>query len=169
MRKFLTAATTALTLSVVGLSAPAFADHITLSPGYTGGPQYGQPYDDDDYDRGDDGRGEYGRGGRGHPSYNFDQNDERGFDGWERGWQRGGGFGYEHQGTLPYFRLIRRLERQGFYNVRGLRQSRWGFGLRAFAFTGRGYPVMLRINPYTGQVMDVRYVGRGGRFRHGGW
>jgi hypothetical protein len=167
MRKFLAAATTALTLSVIGLSAPAFADHNTTpapTPGYGGnGSQYGQPYDDSD-----DGRGNYGQGERGRHSYNFDQNDDRGFDGWERGWQREGGYGYERHGVLPYYKLIRRLERQGYYDVRGLRQSRWGFGLRAFAFTGRGLPVMLRVNPYTGQVMDVRFVGRG-RFRHGGW
>jgi hypothetical protein len=99
MRKFLAAATTALTLSVIGLSAPAFADHNTTpapTQGYGGnGPQYGQPYDDSD-----NGRGNYGQGERGRRSYDFDQNDERGFDGWERGWQRESGYGYQRS-TAP--------------------------------------------------------------------
>lgn len=174
MRKYLAAATTALTLSVAALATPAFADHNTPVPGYGGnGPQSGQAYDDNDYGRGDRGRGDqgqgdYGRGDRGHSSYDFGRNDERGFDGWERGWKRGGYGEYGHQGVLSHRKLVRRLERQGYYDVRGLRQSQWGFGLRAFAFNGRGRPVMLRVNAYTGQVLDVRPVGRR-RFGHGGW
>lgn len=179
MNKYLAAATTALTLSVAALATPAFADHNTPVPGYGGnGPQVGQPNDDSNYGRGERGRGDqgrgdqeqgdFGRGERGHGSYDFDRNDERGFDGWEQGWKRGGYGDYGRQGVLPYRKLIRRLERQGYYDVRGLRQSYRGFGLRAFAFSGRGFPVMLRINPYTGQVMDVRPVGRR-HFGHSGW
>jgi hypothetical protein len=185
MNKYLAAATTALTLSVAALATPAFADQFTLSPGYGGNaPQAGQPNNNDrdygrgergrgdqgrgDYDRGDQGERDFGGGERGHGSYDFDRNDERGFDGWERGWKRGGYGDYGHQGVLSYRKLVRRLERQGYYDVRGLRQSQWGFGLRAFAFSQRGFPVMLRINPYTGLVLEARPVGRR-NFGHGGW
>jgi hypothetical protein len=50
------------------------------------------------------------------------------------------------------------VEAQGFYGVRGLREARWGKGYRAFAYNFRGRPVMLRINPYNGRVMDVRFI-----------
>ncbi|MEQ1865335.1 MAG: hypothetical protein ABL996_11905 [Micropepsaceae bacterium] len=164
MNKYLAAATTALTLSVAALATPAFADHNTPVPGYGGNaPKASQSNDNNDF-----GRGDNGRGARGGASYNFDQNDERGFDGWERGWKRGGFGEYGHQGVLSYRKLVRRLERQGYYDVRGLRQSQWGFGMRAFAFNGRGYPVMLRINPYTGLVLEARPVGRR-HFGHRGW
>lgn len=81
------------------------------------------------------------------------------FDRWERGWGYGN-WNNQHRFHQPMntWRLIRRLEAQGFYGVRGLRNARWGFGLRAFAFNYRGQPVMLRVNPYTGRVMDVRYL-----------
>jgi hypothetical protein len=36
-------------------------------------------------------------------------------------------------GTLSQRQFIRRLEAQGFYGVRGLREARWGWGLRACA------------------------------------
>ena len=54
--------------------------------------------------------------------------------------------------------IVRRLERQGFYGVQGLREARWGWGLRAYAYDRRGRPVMLRVNPYSGRVIDLRYV-----------
>jgi hypothetical protein len=181
MNKYLAAATTALTLSVAALANPAFADQYTPGPGHgSNAPRAGQPYNDGNgnYGRGDQTRGDYGRGNqgerdfergdRGRGSYDFSQSDERGFDGWERGWKRGGFGDYGHQSVLPYRKLIRRLERQGYYDVHGLRPSRWGFGMRAFAFSERGFPVMLRINSYTGQVLDVRWAGRR-NFGHGGW
>lgn len=184
MNKYLAAATTALTLSVAALSTPAFADQNTPVPSYGGqGPQAGQPNGNADYGRGDRGRGDqsrgdqgrgdqgqsdYGRGDRGRPSHQFNQNDDRGFDGWERGWKRGGYGDYGHQRVLSYRKLVSRLERQGYYDVRGLRQSQWGFGLRAFAFSERGFPVMLRINPYSGKVLEARPIGRR-NVGYGGW
>jgi hypothetical protein len=81
------------------------------------------------------------------------------FDRWERGWDHGNWNNqYRFHQPLNHWRLVRVLERQGFYGVRGLRKARFGFGYRAFAFNYRGMPVMLRINPYTGRVMDVRYI-----------
>jgi hypothetical protein len=81
------------------------------------------------------------------------------FDRWERGW----GYGnyqnqYRFHRQLNTWQIMRRLEAQGFYGVRGLQKARGGFGYRAFAFNQRGRPVMLRVNPFTGRVMDVRYI-----------
>jgi hypothetical protein len=164
MRKLLTTAAAALMLSTMGLAAPALADHDD-GRGYRGGnndqgyQQQGQPPGDRgfrDRDYGDDGRG-YGRRGE---RFDFDRHERR-FDDWERGWRRDGYHQHGRHGALPYRILLRRLAQQGYYGVRGLRPSRFGFGWRAFAFTGRGHVVMLRINPYTGRVLDVRFVGYG--------
>ncbi|NOT41942.1 MAG: hypothetical protein HOP13_15800 [Alphaproteobacteria bacterium] len=140
------------------------------------GGQYGDRRLDDDRfnddrfggERGyDDGR--FG-GGRGYDDHRFD-GDRRfnrnfdfrlhfgNFDRWERGWGYGNYHNqYQSHQPLNHWRLVRVLERQGFYGVRGLRQAHRGWGLRAFAFNQRGRPVMLRVNPYTGRVMDVRYI-----------
>lgn len=178
MRKLVTAAAAALTLSAMGLAAPAFADHqddyrrpqadrpyqgqddfrlgpAPSTPGY-------QDYDDDGYkgDRYRDDRyrdDRYRGDGWRDRNYNFDRFNGR-FDSWERGWRHENRWGPRHGQTLNYWQIVRRLERQGFYGVRGLRPARFGWGWRAFAFTGRGQPVMLRVNPYTGRVIDVRYV-----------
>jgi hypothetical protein len=116
------------------------------------------------------GRGDGFRGDRGFDDHRFD-GDRRfnrnfdfrlhfgNFDRWERGW----GYGnwnnqYRFHQPLNYWQLSRRLERQGYYGVRGLQKARAGFGYRAFAFNFRGQPVMLRVNPFTGRVMDVRYI-----------
>jgi hypothetical protein len=140
------------------------------------GPQGG--YRDEYFDANDDQRsgdrgfgGEGGwRGDRGFDDHRFD-GDRRfnrnfdfrlqfgNFDRWERGW----GYGnynqqYRNHQPLNYWQLTRRLEAQGFYGVRGLRKAYGGFGYRAFAFSYRGMPVMLRVNPFTGRVMDVRYI-----------
>jgi hypothetical protein len=183
MRKLAATALTALTLSLMG-SVAALADHdvpnqgprnpqyqapvnpgpgpnsqLNQNPRGPRGGQFDEHFDDDDFD-----------GGRGFNDHRFD-NDSRfnlrfdfgrhngSFDRWERGW----GFGnwnnqHRFHQPLNYWRLTRILERQGFYGVRGLQKARFGFGYRAFAFTGRGRPVMLRLNPYTGRVMDVRYI-----------
>jgi hypothetical protein len=146
MRKLVTIAATTLALSTLGLAAPAFADHN----GY--GINQGNQYDYDGGERGDNGRG-YGN----DRNYDFGRH-EGNFDRWERGWDRHEFGESRHHGKLSYWRIVRRLEAQGFYGVRGLRPSRYGFGWRAFAFTGRGRPVMLHINPYTGRVLNVRYV-----------
>lgn len=110
------------------------------------------------------------RGGRGFDDHRFD-GDRRfnrnfnfnlhlgSFDRWERGWGHGNWQNqYRFQQPMNTWRLVRRLEAQGFYGVRGLQKARFGFGYRAFAFNYRGQPVMLRVNPYTGRVMDVRYL-----------
>lgn len=176
MHKLLTAAATALTLSAMGMAAPAVADDNS-GRGNRGG--YSQDQRDRD-GRGDRGYDDRGQGERGYRDRDHDRNDdygdrrgsrfdfgrhERGFDHWERGWGRDGhrwhgqhGW-HDRHGVLPYRMLLRRLARQGYYDVRGLRPSRWGFGWRAFAFIGRGYPVMLRVNPYNGQVLAVRRIG----------
>ena len=166
MRKFVTAAATALTLGVLSVSTPAFADQ---NSGYNGqyGPQgshqqhqapgYGAPgyqangFEAPRRDRDDD---SFRRGDR-----QFDWNRHEGsFDRWERGWNRGDREFQRHGRVLTQRQLIRRIEAQGYYGVRGLRDARLGQGYRAFAFNFRGRPVMLRINPYNGRVMDVRFV-----------
>lgn len=138
------------------------------------GPRGGdRNFDDDRFDNGrsDDGRFEGGRfGDRGFEDHRFD-NDRRfnkrfnfnshfgSFDRWERGWGNGNWHNqYRFHQPMSYWRLVRVLERQGFYGVRGLQKARGGFGYRAFAFNYRGQPVMLRVNPFTGRVMDVRYI-----------
>lgn len=152
MRTLITAAAAAIALSV-GVAAPALADD------YNGnGQRYGQNQNHDDHDnyRQRDGqRGDYDRRDRG--GRDFDRHGDR-FDQWERGWRHDNRQDYRHHHTLSHSQLIRRLERQGYYGVRGLRAARWGFGWRAFAYTSRGRPVMLRINPYTGHVLEARRI-----------
>ena len=80
------------------------------------------------------------------------------FDRWERGWNHDGYDSWNHRRPLNSWQLARALEVQGYYGVRDLRPARWGFGYRAFAFNYRGMPVMIRINPYNGRVIDVRYL-----------
>jgi len=153
MRKLVTLAATALTLGTLAFAAPAFADGNGPNRyGYNQAAPYQNQndYNDDRYN------------GRNDRDHDFDRRDDRrdgNFDRWERGW--GPAFGGQTLGfhqPLNYWQITHRLERQGYYGVRGLRPSRFGFGWRAFAFVGRGQPVMLRINPYTGRVLDVRYI-----------
>lgn len=172
MRKFVTVAATALTIGALGFATPAFADHANPNGGNYG--QYqnnGQDYGPNGYS--DRGYGDRGYGDRGYDNqrdggrYDNDRRGDRGYDWnrhegnldrWERGWQRGG-WQNDHRGNqLSHWQLVRRLERQGYYGVRGLRPARFGWGWKAFAFNYRGRPVMLRVNPYNGRVLDVRYV-----------
>jgi hypothetical protein len=177
MRKFATTALTALSITLMG-SAAALADAPNKNAPYQG-PGYNQPhtgsqgqwnqgprsggYVDERYDERFDDRYDQ----------RFDRRHDRRFDDrrfnfqlhfgnaerWERGWGHGNWSNqYRFHQPLNHWRLIRQLERQGFYGVRGLQKARWGFGYRAFAFNFRGQPVILRINPYTGRVMDVRYI-----------
>lgn len=154
MHKLATAIAAAATLGLMAFSAPAIADHN----GHRGNNQYdnSNQYNDDDSDyQGRDRTNDRGR--------NFDRRfdfgrHEGGFDRWERGWGNDGFGEFRHHRQLSHWRIVRRLEAQGYYNVRGLRQSHFGWGLRAFAVNYRGQPVMLRINPYTGRVMNVRYL-----------
>ena len=152
MRKIATAIAAAATLGLMAFTAPAFAD----DNGYRGNNQYNNNQHNDDSGYQD--RGDWNNRGR-DVDRRFDSGrHERGFDRWERGWGHDGFGDYRNHGKLSYWRLIRRIEAQGYYRVRGLRQSRHGWGLRAFAFSYRGQPVMLRINPYTGRVMNVRHL-----------
>ena len=179
MRKLVTTLATAVTLGVAGFAAPALADSPLPQPEFNISTK-GQPnpyagdkfdtrrFDDSNADdRGFDNRGFPGRDydnrrfdRDGNFSITFDFGRHNGaFDRWERGWGYGGYRDqYQFQQPLNTWRLNRRLEEQGFYGVRGLRPARWGFGYRAFAYNYRGRPVMLRINPYTGRVLDVRYI-----------
>src|SRR5262245_58134168 len=130
MRKIATAVAAAATLGLMAFSAPAMADD-----GYAGNTQYdnGRQYNDDDSDRGerDWNRRDHDR------RFDFDRY-EQNSDRWERGWSDDGYGQYRNQGRLSYWRIIRRVEAQGYHGVRGLRASRHGWGLRAFAFTYRG-------------------------------
>lgn len=150
MRKLVTAIATAATLAVLG-TAPAFAhdDDYRYRGDYNGNQYQNNQYQNDQYQ--DNGR-DYDRSREFDRGFDFNRS-EGNFDRWERGWGRQG-FGEFRGQSLSYWRLVRRLEAQGYYGVRNVRQARWGFGWRAFAYTGRGYPVMLRINPYTGRVLD---------------
>ena len=152
MRKLATAIAAAATLGLMAFTAPAFAD----DNGYRGNNQYNnsQHNEDSDY-QGRDRTNDRGR--------NFDRRFDFGrhegnFDRWERGWGNDGFGEFRHYRQLSYWRLVRRIEAQGYYGVRGLRKSNFGLGWRAFAFNYRGQPVMLRINPYTGRVLNVRYL-----------
>lgn len=146
MRKFVTAAATALSLGVLAFASPASADQsYGKQGGYASQEHYGYQ----------SGRGGYGNHGERDQDWG---RHERGFDRWERGWGRGDRDYGQHERGLSHWQIVRRLERQGFYGVRGLREARWGWGLRAFAHDRRGRPVMLRVNPYNGRVIDLRYV-----------
>ena len=91
-------------------------------------------------------------------SFNFDRHERQFRPLGTRLGQSSGFNQFRHHVPLSYSQLTRRLQAQGYYGVRGLRKSNFGLGWRAFAFTGRGRPVMLHINPYTGRVLNVRYV-----------
>jgi hypothetical protein len=69
------------------------------------------------------------------------------YPGWRHSW-------YENRQILPPHRLIRRLERQGFYGVRPMGFSRRGM-IRVLAFDQWRRPVALRVDPYTGMVLRV--------------
>jgi hypothetical protein len=142
MRKLGTATVTAISLGLLALASPAVADQ-------TYGPRGGQVQHERSYQYDREGYGQRDRDWRRY---------ERGFDQWERGWSRGDRSYGHREGVLSRWQITRRLERQGFFDVRGLRDARWGWGLRAFAYDRRGRPVMLRVNPYNGRVMDMRYV-----------
>lgn len=177
MRKLVTTAAMALTLGVMGFATPAMADNYPNQGGYNQ-PYQGQPhggdrdgrwnqqggYQDSWSDRGfeDDNRAHNNDRRSGDrrwrdPRFDFDRYNGN-FDRWERGWGNRGFDDFRLQRPLSYWHLKRRIEAQGYYGLRDLRPARWGFGYRAFAYTYRGRPVMLRINPITGRVLDVRYI-----------
>jgi hypothetical protein len=156
MRNTMIAAATAFALAM-GFAAPSFADDNGYGSRAPGG-AYGQnqQYDDDGYVRGDR-PGDNGAWRRDRDGRNFDRHERR-FDQWERGWRNDFGPDFRHHRPLSYRQLIRRLERQGYYGVRNLRKSHWSGAWRAFAYTGRGRPVMLRIHPYSGRVLEARPI-----------
>lgn len=162
MRKYVTAAATAFTLGFLGLAAPAMADQYQPqgNPGQHG--QY-QGSNQGNYQQGYQGNGREGGYGAHDDSARPGGRDadwgryQGNVDGWERGWGRGGWDNDRRVGALSYSKLVRRVEQQGYYGVRGLQASRFG-GFRAFAYNFRGRPVMLRINPFNGRVLEVRYV-----------
>lgn len=157
MRKFVTAAAAALALTL-GLAGPVLADqNQNNNHPYQGGydQNYGQtppPGYSDPNRQPNDGR--FDR--RYYDNYNFDRHD-RTFDSWERGWNDYGHNKYRYQRTLSMSELLPRLAAQGFHGVRKVKKDRWG-AYRGFGFNRRGLPVMLRINAYTGRVIDVRYI-----------
>lgn len=175
MRKYVTAAATAFTLGFLGLAAPAMADQYqhqgnnSQQGQYQNQGNYGQQGQYQGQGNGsqayghDGGEGAYNTHDRGDNAWRGGRNNdwnryEGRSDGWERGWIRGSWQDDRGGNALSYGRLVRRIEQQGYYGVRGLRESRYGWGYRAFAYNFRGAPVMLRINPYNGRVLDVRFI-----------
>lgn len=159
MRKLVTAAAVALTVGL-GAASPALADG-----------QYGQTFGHNNHGQQSQSYGQYNDDDQDldapyQPSYQ----DQRAFDGrgdrfrddrgaWERSWRPWQDHReYSRFEVLPRWKLIRKLERQGFYDIRDLRPSRFGQGWRAFARTGRGAFVILRVNPHNGRVLDVHRV-----------
>jgi len=153
MRKFLMTATM---LTALGLAATGTA----MADGYNG---HGQSYDN--------GNGSSDYGGNYSNNYgnnygnSYDQGDDQGYAErdedrtWERSWHRWDGY-RDHDQVLPYWKLERRIERQGYFGVRNLHPSRFGFGWKAFARDRFGRAVMLRVNPHSGRVLDVRVLYR---------
>ena len=172
MRKLLMTATM---LTMIG-----FAGSTAFADGYNGhGSGYGSAHNGSGYDGnyGDGSGGEQGSGdqsfggggygdsssGRGYDARNnggeqgVDRYEERRDRDWERSWRRWDNY-RDHDQVLPYWKLERRIERQGYFNVRNLRQSRFGFGWKAFAQDRFRRPVVLRVNPFDGRVLDVRVI-----------
>lgn len=165
MRTFVTTAATVLALAFAA-ATPALADQNDDYPYQGGGysDQYSNgPHSNNGYDQGNRGPSD----GR-FRDFDFDRHDGS-FDRWERDWRYNGYDQYRHQRPLNFQQLSHRLAQQGFYGVRKVKKSRssygygnrYGFDYRAFGYNRRGEPVALRINAYTGRVLDVRYIGRG--------
>lgn len=183
MRKLATTALTALSITLMGSAAALAAPHQGAQGSGPQGSGYNQQYNGPQNPQ--PGNGQWNQGSRDDHRFEdrrdndrFDNNrrfdDNRrfdrnrnfnfqlyfgNFDRWERGW----GYGtyqnqYRYSRVLNTWQIERQLEHQGYYNVSHLQKARGGFGYRAFAFNQRGRPVMLRVNPYTGGVMDVRYI-----------
>ena len=160
MRKFVTAAAAALALTL-GFAAPALAGHNDQNNNYPyqGQPQNQAPYANDDHRYSQNDRFEQRFNDRRYRDYNFDRHNGN-FDRWERGWNHDRGFDhqYRHAKPMSLRKLTRALAYQGFYRARGFQKARWGHGLRAYAFDRHGRPVMVRVNPYNGRIIDVRYI-----------
>lgn len=75
----------------------------------------------------------------------------REWNGWYPGWRNAW---YENREILPPYRLIRRIERQGYCRVRTFGFSGRG-AIRAVAFDTWNRPVQLRVDPYTGMILRV--------------
>jgi hypothetical protein len=70
------------------------------------------------------------------------------YPGWRHAW-------YDQRAILPPHRLIRRLERQGYYGIRTMGFSHRGM-IRVLAFDQWRRPVALRVDPFSGAVLRVR-------------
>jgi hypothetical protein len=70
------------------------------------------------------------------------------YPGWRHAW-------YDQRAILPPQRLVRRLERQGYYGIRPMGFSQRGM-IRVLAFDQWRRPVALRVDPFTGMVIRVR-------------
>lgn len=165
MRKLLMAATM---LTTIGFASVTTA----LADGYrghdNGGGYGGNSYDTGDHN-GNYSGGDGGEQGSSDQSYGnqrygdhggeqgFDRYDDRRDRDWERSWRRWDNY-RDQDRALPAWKLERRIERQGYFNVRNLHPSRFGYGWKAFAQDRYGRPVVLRINPYSGRVLDVRVI-----------
>lgn len=152
MRKLVTTAAAALVL-IVGTAGTASADQ---NYPYQGNYNYNQ-------NQNDDGDYRYPQDRRANPQYYDNYNFGRyngNFDTWERRWNYDRRFDqqYRFQKPMSQKKIVRALAYQGYYGVRNLQRSRWGYDYRAFAFNRQGRPVMLRVNPFNGRVSDVRYI-----------
>lgn len=76
---------------------------------------------------------------------------QRQWSGWYPGWRHDW---YENRYVLPPHRLIRRIERQGYFGVRTFGFSTRGM-IRAAAYDQWRRPVQLRVDPYTGMILRV--------------
>ena len=152
MRKLVTTAAAALVL-IVGTAGTASADQ---NYPYQGNYNYNQ-------NQNDDGDYRYPQDRRANPQYYDNYNFGRyngNFDRWERGWNHDRRLDQQYRFHKPMSakKLVRALAYQGYYGVRNLQRSRFGWEYRAFAFNRQGRPVMLRVNPFNGRVSDVRYI-----------
>lgn len=157
MSKLVTIAAVALTLGL-GAVGPAFADGQGYGPGQT----HGQSNHDNDRGNGDRNgpgsrNGDDDRGGWQNNGNPQSFGDDRGA--WERTWRPWQNQAqYSRFQVLPRAKIIRKLERQGYYDIRDLRPSPHGQGWRAVARIGRGAYVMLRVDPRNGRVLATRRV-----------
>ena len=156
MRALTAMAAAVLTLGVFAASPTLAAHNSGYGQNGQGNNGQGNRYNNDNDEYGDwmNRNYEYNENDR-----NFGRRGGRDFDNWERSWRPSRGFNQHHaRNVLPHKRLIRRIERQGFHYVHDIRPGRFGQGWRAMARDFRGRNVILRVDPYSGHVLNVRRV-----------
>lgn len=181
MRNLVTAVAATLALTM-GVASPALADqNYPYQNNQNQGPYNNQnqgPYNQNQgpYNQGaqgpyNQGQGQYdddsdyrypqqgNRDRRYYDNYNFNQYSGT-MDNWERSWRYDRRFEqqYRYKKQLSPKKVVRALAYQGYYGVRNLQKSRFGWDWRAFAFNRNGRPVIVRVNAFTGMVVDVRYL-----------